>query len=390
MCQAWNEVSVNIVVHAQSTASGGLIRLLESLKRADFFSSAPPRLTIELPHSIEEASRRYLQHFNWPPTSSRKTENLLTIHRRIPRQGLTPEENSVRFLESFWPPDPANNHILVLSPNVELSPLFFHYLKFAMLEYAYSLYEERSKHEEDFRQNLLGFSLVLPTVYLNDSTPFTVPLAGTKATPFLWEAPNSNAQLYLGHKWVELHDFVSRSLAAQHTLSTPTTFDEKIVSKMYPSWLEHILKLVRIRGYWTMYPNLETGHALATAHDDLYQAPEEFKAELEAESDLSEELTADPKDELSIRRADMEKSLVQSSLLDVILPSGGLLPNISEVPVLAWDGATADAIEIAARALNFSGEFRTEIGGCTKHDEWELSVGHMSAADLFCDGNPET
>lgn len=29
-------------------------------------------------------------------------------------------------LESFWPLDPVNSHVLVLSPNAEVTPQFFH------------------------------------------------------------------------------------------------------------------------------------------------------------------------------------------------------------------------------------------------------------------------
>lgn len=32
----------------------------------------------------------------------------------------------MRFLESFWPINPKYSHVLVLSPQVEVSPLFFH------------------------------------------------------------------------------------------------------------------------------------------------------------------------------------------------------------------------------------------------------------------------
>merc|ERR1711964_472766 len=85
---AWNKVTVDIIIHAQPSASGSLIRLLESLKKADFSSSALPRLTIELPHDIDEPSRRYLERFRWPPIPDHATGSLLTLHHRIPQHGL--------------------------------------------------------------------------------------------------------------------------------------------------------------------------------------------------------------------------------------------------------------------------------------------------------------
>jgi hypothetical protein len=379
---AWNRVSVNIVIHAQPSASGSLIRLLQSLKKADFFSSAPPRLTIELPHNIDEPSRRYLQTFQWPPKSDQKTGNLLTLHHRIPQNGLTPEENSIRFLESFWPADPFTSHVLVLSPQVELSPLFYHYLKYTMLEYRYSL------NKVAMNLNLLGISLDLPPMYLNESSKFVPPLVNTTegnnvisegVTPFLWQAPNSNAELYFGDKWVELHEFVTNVLTSKHKLPSPPTLNDSGISKTHPSWLGHILKLARARDYWTIYPNFENHDTLATIHTDLYQAPEEFAEDTSSQPTESGVLTADPAKHISKHN---EQKLLTSSLLN-ILPFKGDLPKISYLPLVTWDGHRIDATDANTLAAEYSKVFRKEIGGCGEDSKEKVRTG-MSAADLFC------
>lgn len=388
---AWNKATFTIIVHAQPSASGSLIRLLESLKKADFASSALPRLTIEFPHDVDEPSRKYLEHFRWPPIPDHKTGSLLTLHHRIPQHGLTAEENSIRFLESFWPADPFMSHVLVLSPMVELSPLFFHFLKYNTLEYLYST------NRGDLRQFLLGISLDLPSTYLNDSASFTPPVANSKVgenvvsegvTPFLWQAPNSNAALYFGDKWVEIHDFVGQLLSSQHKLPTPTTLNEKLVSKTYPSWLEHVLKLARARGYWTIYPNVDDQHSLAALHHDLFRAPEEYSEDIEAEAAAaatnSGELTADPKKHLSLK--DKEKMIVRTSLLS-ILPKKGELPKLSEMPLLTWDGDLADMDGFGGHAVDYSAIFRREIGGCSEDSVEKDRVG-MFAGDLFCLDDP--
>lgn len=355
-----------------------MIRLLESLKGADFFSSAPPRLTIELPHKVDEPTRRYLENFKWPPHPEPNSGSLLTLHHRIPQRGLTAEENSIRFLESFWPADSHSSHVLVVSPQMELSPLFFHYLKYTVLEYKYS------ESKLDSHENLFSISLDLPSAYLNDTTPFTPPLMnethGSSVTQFLWQTPNSNAALYFGDKWVELHDFVARLLSSQHLLPTPTTLSGKLVSKTYPSWLEHILKLARARGYWTLYPNFENDDALATLHSDLYQVPEEYADEPEMEGVDGSELTADPAKHLSLMHP--ETPLATKSLLG-ILPFGGELPKVGSMPLLAWDGERIGASEIGTYAVNYSKVFRHEIGGCDVSESEKLRAD-LSAGDLFC------
>lgn len=384
---AWSKVSIDIIVHAQPSTSGSLMRLLESLKTADFFSSALPRLTIELPHDIDEVTTRYLRQFKWPPNARQNTASLLTLHHRIPQHGLTAEENSIRLLESFWPNDPLTSHVLIVSPQAELSPLFFHYLKYAILEYKYST------GKNDLKKNLLGISLDLPSAYLNDTTAFEAPLvnvavgekvASAGATPFLWQTPNSNAALYFGDKWVELHDLVARLLSSQHSLPTPTTLHKKEVSTRYPSWLEHILKLVRARGYLTIYPNFENWDSLVTLHNELYQPPEEYSQDTMSETAASGELTANPAHH--IPHIHVEKPLLTSSLLS-LLPLGGELPKLAEMPCLSWDGERIELSEIELRSASYSQVFRREIGGCGVDAPEKMRVD-MLAGDLFCLDDP--
>ncbi|KAH8678921.1 hypothetical protein BGZ60DRAFT_402153 [Tricladium varicosporioides] len=375
---AWHKASIDIVIHAQPSASGSLMRLLDSLKKADYFSSAPPRLTIELPNKIDEPTKQYLTRFKWPHNADDDFGSLLTLHHRIPQYGLTPEENSIRFLEAFWPADPFTSHVLVLSPQTELSPLFYHYLKYVLLEYRHSI------SKTGMYRNLLGISLDLPSTYLNDSATFVPPTSNeTNAppTPFLWQAPNSNAALYFGEKWVELHDFVANSLTSQHKLPTPKTLNEKLVSKTYPSWLEHVLRLIRCRGYWMLYPGLEKTDSIASLHNELYHPPEEYREELKEEkSPESGEFTADVQKHLSLKHT--EAPLISKPLLN-ILPSGGDLPRVSQMPLLTWDGQEINANEVGEYATNYTYIFRHEIGGCDVSLPSKV-VFETSAQDLFC------
>jgi hypothetical protein len=361
------------------------MRLLDSLKKADFFSSVPPRLTIELPHIIDEPSRRYLSRFKWPPTKE-PAASLLTLHHRIPQHGLSAEENSIRMLESFWPSDPMISHVLVLSPQIELSPLFFHFLKYTLLEYKYSF------SRADTQQNLMALSLDIPSTYLNDSTLFIPPLGnvtqGSKVvaqgvTPFLWQAPNSNAALYFGEKWLELHDFVAQVLSSERLVTSPATLNMKEVSKTYPSWLEHVLKLARARGYWTIYPNFEDTDSLATLHNDLYQPPEEYKEEIEAEASDGE-LTADPAKHLSLMHD--ETPLITKSLLSM-LPFKGELPMVADMPLLSWDGNRINVGDLEQHAVEYSSMFRREIGRCDENAPDKLR-SDFGAEDLFCLDGP--
>jgi hypothetical protein len=206
------------------------------------------------------------------------------------------------------------------------------------------------------------------------------------ATPFLWQAPSSDAILYLGSKWVDLHDFVSRSLdAKRNPEATPALLKEKLVSNHHPAWLEHALQLSRLRGYWTLYPGQEVAQNLATVHNDLFQAPEEYADQQEQKKTLADDATEEEID--AAIRAASEVTLAPMSLLDS-LPNSGNLPNLGTMPMVSWDGEKTTLDEAAKTAREFTAQFKREVGGCTstqaKQSKDTLDATFLTQS-LFCD-----
>ena len=272
-----------MLIQAPSGSSGSLVRLLKSIESADYFGTRRPHLTIELPAEIDTATWRYLENFVWPPVDSSGASHAsqVSLRHRIPRRTLTEYEASARFVESFYPVRTEDSHVLLLSPQIELSPLYYHYLMYHLLEYKYSTHGKVIKTYP----LLMGISLELPTHFLNDSEPLVPPLRERppsnrnrrtlgEPTPFLWQAPNGNAALYFGDKWMEFHSFLTARL------SKPPTSRTKLISKKHPSWLELLLELMTARRNSLLYPTFSADdEAIATVHHELYQVPEEFPKE---------------------------------------------------------------------------------------------------------------
>ena len=101
---------------------------MRSLSRADFTPFDIPRLTIELPQNVEEPTERFLRGFSWPPRDHESPSRLqmLSLRRRLSHENMDEDASVARFLESTWPKVPETSHILVLSPNTELSEQFPH------------------------------------------------------------------------------------------------------------------------------------------------------------------------------------------------------------------------------------------------------------------------
>jgi hypothetical protein len=389
------------VIHAPPKSSGSLIRLLKSIEAADYFGSRRPHLTIELPAEIDPPTLDFLETLVWPPVdgSGGPHASQVTLRHRLPRYGFTGEEASAHFIESFYPARPKDSHVLLISPQVELSPLYYHYVMYNLLQYKYATY---ARLTYAFK-NLMGFSLELPSTYLNNSAELKPPtlespkkglgLEPGEGTPFLWQAPNSNAALYFGDKWVELHSFLSARISIQN----PSLFGGykppsrlKIVSEYYPSWMEYVQELMRIRGYYLLYPFFPAkSDVVVNVHDELYQLPEEYSSTRRQSlisptptPDLHDPFITDPLAHTPSLATHQESPLLTSKLLS-ILPHFGDLSDLLSLPILSYDGNLIPPSLSESNALQFADDFRREIGHCSVKDT--ITYSHMSALDLFCD-----
>ena len=252
----------------------------------------------------------------------------------------------------------------------------------------------------------MGLSLELPTTHLNDSAPFDPPASdipivtvtapkSTQTTPFLWQAPNSNAALYFGDKWIELHSFLSNRIAAQKSDSPPNQRPKQI-SKKYPSWMEYILELMRARAYTLLYPNIPSSDSIVTVHNELYQLPEEYMVQVQRppppngaqpSSDPQEPFTADPATHTPPSTPG-ERPLLSSPLMS-ILPSAGDLPKLDSLPLLSHTGQLITPADAYMLSTSFATDFKREVGGCNEKRSQKPLLKIWSADDLFCFGDEE-
>ncbi|KAG5939214.1 hypothetical protein E4U53_007856 [Claviceps sorghi] len=380
---AWNKVRFDILIHATPTKSANLKRLLNSIARADLAGIPTPHITVEIPHTIDESLESFLSNFQWPrPTSHGGPQPLmLSLRRRITRQPLDEEDSSVRFVESFWPTDPSSTHVLVLAPNTEITPQFFQYVKYTLL---HTLHSKMAKME-DYNSALMGFSFAIPHTLADGTTAFSppAPQGGDKdksgQTAFLWQRPSSEAMLFLGEKWVELHHFISRVLYQKKTMSSSSSPPaQKTASKKYPAWLEYALQLSRVRGYSTMYPAKATAKAILGVHREIAEPPEEYQKDAVREAAQKASLTS-----LEDESAERFDATSPADMLET-LPDGGKMQSPVEVPLLSWDGTLTTYTDFYRQIEDDAALFREKVGGCSAGDKPHGTRRKKDAADLFC------
>ena len=394
---AWQTTYIDIVIQAPSGSSGSMVRLLRSLEGADYFGARRPHLTLELPAEVDPPTLNYVESLVWPPIDGTGSPHVsqVTIRHRISRKTTSAEEASARLVESFYPKRTGSSHVLLLSPQIELSPLYYHYLFYSLLEYKYSSHAKASKEAN----NIIGISLDLPTSHLNDVTDFRPPTkqrarskkqdgVAEERTPFLWQSPNNNAVLYFGDKWIEFHSFLSSRLTKRAS-DTP-----KAISEKHPAWLEYLAEFMRARGYSVLYPGqFHDDIALTTVHDELYQVPEEFVKQPTSPDNPIPPLSPDQALEgNSTSRArktppNIESSLLQSSLTSLLPDQGDLLEVIS-MPLISFDGLPLDYDTSIEAASQYAQKFIETTGDC-KGTAKPPAKMHLKAVDLFCNqGDP--
>ncbi|KAG6009595.1 hypothetical protein E4U21_001962 [Claviceps maximensis] len=385
---AWNNVRFDILIQATSTKTANLERLLKSIAGANFAGIHTPHITIELPNEIEKSLDLFLSRFKWPRPTPRGGHQspMLSLRRRITRQPLDEEDSSVRFVESFWPTDPLYSHVLVLSPHTEITPQFFQYVKYTLLHQLYSAIALT----ETYDASLMGISFSIPHTLADGTTAFSPPASEERdrdpstPTAFLWQRPNSEAMLFTGKKWIELHHFISRTLYHKKTTSSSSSASallaQKTAGKKYPAWLEYALQLSRLRGYYTLYPSKPTAYAILGVHSEIPEPPEEYQKDA-AEAAAAQKA---PHASLEDETTELFDSVSPVDMLQT-LPEGGKLQTPAEMPLLSWDGTHATHASFSKQAQEYTALFRREVGGCTKEDK----PGHgksndKDATDLFC------
>jgi hypothetical protein len=397
--RSWHKPSVDILIQVPPDSSS-VLRLLQSIQKADYSGLQPPRIVLELPAQLDASVKRHVENFKWPLHISNPVAGSgVSIRRRIMTHRATQEDAAIRFLELFFPTSTVNSHVLLLSPQAQLSPLYLHYVKYTLLEYKYSSFGQEDSAD------LMGVSLELPSVLLDGKNNLTPPtladmytnryknlFPNTPSAPFLWQAPNSHATLIFGDKWSELHSFLGNRVV-KHQEGSKTASRVKLVSETLPAWTEYMLEFMRARSYSLLYP-AAASEAFVTVHNELYHTPEEYSPLPESTNTLD----ASPPEDEPFLRAEVPPRpphhpeppvISESKPLHLALPFDGDLPEVPHLPILLYNGQTVHMSNVSKIAQDYANKFRQEVGGCTMPHGKHRKVIPGETRDLFCFGDED-
>jgi hypothetical protein len=375
----WGHVQVDILIQAPKDSSSSLLRLLRTIRDADYNGLVLPRVTLELPSSIDSFITRYLYYYRWPPGSS-AAESKLIVRHRVDSQAVTPATASSRFIESFYPTRPGSSHVLVLSPNVELSSKYYQYLMYMLMEYKYGAKTDL------ISSRLMGISLAGPSTDMKGSS--TLPIS-------LWQAPSADAILYFGDAWVELHEFATRRLSADPEFSQTVGTTPPLPAK-WPAWLRMAMEWMQISGKFGVYPNLKDGESpFVTMHSELHQPPEEYgdPEATDETADISILRLGKEGDTLTAGSTGPSKgwedSMLSTPSLTEVLgmmksKSDSLVPDQGDLTTHDYAGEAISWKEVQSRASDFGKRFSQTVGKCSSSQR-KGSVDTDGIDFLFCE-----
>ncbi|KAJ7767459.1 hypothetical protein DFH07DRAFT_915684 [Mycena maculata] len=309
----WNVPNIDVSVITQDRPQS-LARLMTSLSQARFFGdSVGLRLNMEQSSDLETI--HMVGEFEWRHGS-------VFTHRRVIHGGLLPA-----IVESWYP---YSNHSygLLLEDDVELSPLFYAWIKMGILRYRYG-------EDRDQTNQLFGISLYQQkNIELHPEGRKTFDPRGLfvkhgvadPSTPYLSQIPCSWGAVYFPEHWREFHDYLGARLS-ESTMEIERIVVPDVRSNNWTkSWKKYFIEMVYLRGYVMLYPNYADFVSLSTNH-------------LEVGSHVKER----PKEKQEVFRLPLMKLEESWQLLD--LPRG-TLPRWGTLPVLNLTGFLSGLEEI--------------------------------------------
>ena len=380
--KALSNMQIDIVIQPYRHSAGSLIRLLESIRKANYGSLPVPRIIVDIPHDIDSFALRYLEHFRWP-SDTRIGQSKLVLRRHLHTAALSPALASLRTIEAFYPPSQPLSHVLVLSPDVELTSNYLQYLYFITLEYKYSQGNQQTSRQ------VSGVSLHTPNVLFDGQMPFVTETSSKVRSLLMHQAPTSTAALWFGDKWTELQDYVSLRLQQDPELKKKVSTD-LVYSATHPAWLRLASEFMQAGNYFMVYPNFEAtpDTRLATVHTEISQRPEEYWEEptqpaetkipaLKDDTVLSGDMSAQVPDELP-------NSMPSLSIPALLGMKNFEPPPIDlTIPLVSFKGQPVDELQSRQNAKAYVDRLSIDVGGCAElshRDSNKLGIAHV-----FCD-----
>ncbi|KAF8603748.1 hypothetical protein BDV93DRAFT_441738 [Ceratobasidium sp. AG-I] len=329
--QAWATPTIELAIITHDRP-WSLTRLLDSVSRAHYFGDRV-NVAINLEQTADADTRRIAEGFTMGPAEGR-----VSVRHRIVHAGLM-----AAVVES-WHPHGNHSYGVILEDDVELSPMFYAWVKFCVLRYRYGAHAEQSSQ-------LYGVSLYQPKVTelrMEGRRPFDARAIFAQLkleyphTPYLSQVPCSWGAVYFPEHWREFQQYLALRLS-EHTMPVDDIVVPDLRSNKWSrSWKKFFNEMVFLRGYVSLYPNYEYFVSLSTNHLEVGEhVPPNVNQEKQRQYFLPLMQSQQQRQKAATAAGDVK-------LLDLPLSN---LPPWSALPVLDLWGRTSSLNELKSMGL---------------------------------------
>ncbi|KAG1359768.1 hypothetical protein COCNU_08G012140 [Cocos nucifera] len=335
----WNRMRISVNIITQNRASS-LHRLLRSLQNAYYLGDEVP-LSFNMDSKVDEATLKIVESLEW-------AHGPKFVRRRIIQGGL------IRAVSESFYPSSDDDFGLLLEDDIEVSPYFYLWIKYALLAYHYD--------PQVSLPELSSISLYTPRLIEVvkerpkwNATQFFKNIHPN--TPYLHQLPCSWGAVFFPKHWREFYAYMS-SRFTQDAKQNPVQIPKSRTNGWQASWKKFLIDMMYLRGYVSLYPNFPSQASFSTNH-------------MEPGAHISAKDNA-----LKHDKVDFEVPLMKDDFTR-LLPAGKL-PPASKLPVLNLFNQA-----VSLKGLKAAGaKLGQDVIGC---DEAEIvAVDHSTGLPRNC------
>ncbi|MBA0609453.1 hypothetical protein Godav_021502, partial [Gossypium davidsonii] len=243
----WNRMRISINIITQNRAES-LTRLLKSLSDAYYVGDEVP-ITFNMDSKVDEATIKLVDSFEWPHGPK-------TLRRRIIQGGL------IRAVSESWYPTSDDDYGLLLEDDIEVSPYYYLWIKYALLAYHYD--------PQISLPELSSISLYTPRlVEVVKERPKWNPTEFFKRihpnTPYLHQLPCSWGAVFFPKLWREFYVYMNMRFT-EDAKANPVQIPKSRTNGWQASWKKFLIDMMYLRGYVSLYPNFPNQSSFSTNH----------------------------------------------------------------------------------------------------------------------------
>ncbi|OIT34907.1 PREDICTED: uncharacterized protein LOC109244079 [Nicotiana attenuata] len=291
----WNRMRLSINIITQNRANS-LARLLKALSDAYYIGDEVP-ITFNMDSKVDEATIKLVNSFNWPHGPK-------TLRRRIIQGGL------IRAVSESWYPSSDDDFGLLLEDDIEVSPYYYLWIKYAVLAYHYD--------PQISLPELSSISLYTPRLVEVvkerpkwNATDFFKQIHPN--TPYLHQLPCSWGAVFFPKQWKEFYVYMNMRFT-EDAKQNPVQIPKSRTNGWQASWKKFLIDMMYLRGYVSLYPNFPNQTSFTTNHM-------EPGAHIAAKENV-----------VKHNKADFEVPLLKEDFKN-LLPNGKM-PPVSKLPSL--------------------------------------------------------